>query len=121
METRKGKLIVNKTGSGSSTFRATIPNKWVRSLGLNESIRNLEISFDGTQIIIKNDEEMNDMEITKMEMKYVKMIEMLEELGKIDIDHIEDLKTTVRELKLLGHEAYIEEGYLKLDVDEITL
>ena len=121
MKTRKAKLIVNKTGGGSSTFRATIPNKWARKLGLGESIRNLEISFDGTQIIIKNDKEMNDMELTKIEKKHERLLEMLEELGKVNTDNIDNISGTIKELELLGHRVYLEEGYLILDIEQIAL
>jgi len=57
-ETRKAKMIVNKSGSGNSTFRATLPNKWIREMGLDETERNLELSFDekNKEIIIKKEE-----------------------------------------------------------------
>lgn len=51
-ETRKAKLIVNSSGTGSSTFRATLPTKWIRKMGLGEDTRNLKLKFDGKKIII---------------------------------------------------------------------
>ena len=57
METRKAKMIVSKSGSGSNTFRATLPTLWVRQIGLDEEHRNLKLFFDGEKIIIKNNEE----------------------------------------------------------------
>ena len=59
METRKAKLIATKGGSGSSTFRATIPSSWVRRMGLNEETRGLVLKFNGEKIIIENDKEEN--------------------------------------------------------------
>lgn len=59
MEERKAKLITTKGGSGSSTFRATLPAKWIRVMGLNEETRNLILKFDGKKILIENDKEEN--------------------------------------------------------------
>lgn len=53
MEYRKAKLIINKSGSGSLTTRATLPIKWIKEMGLNEEERNLVLEFDGEKIIIK--------------------------------------------------------------------
>ena len=54
MEKRKAKMIVNKSGGGNSTFRATLPNKWIREMGLNEENRELLLEFDGEKITIEN-------------------------------------------------------------------
>lgn len=54
-EERKAKLIINKSGSGSLTTRATLPIKWIKKMGLNEEERNLILEFDGEKIIIKKD------------------------------------------------------------------
>lgn len=54
METRQAKLVVNKGGSGSTTFRATLPTTWVREMGLHEKLRDINLEFDGEKIIIKN-------------------------------------------------------------------
>ena len=56
MEVRKAKMIVNKSGAGSSTFRATLPTSWIREMGLSEEIRELILGFDGKKIIIKRDD-----------------------------------------------------------------
>lgn len=53
METRKAKMIVNKSGSGNSTFRATLPTSWIREMGLSEDVRGLKLTFDGEKIIIE--------------------------------------------------------------------
>ena len=56
METRRAKLIVNKSGGTvsekSKTYRVTIPNSWVEQLGLNDNCRDIELAFDGNKIII---------------------------------------------------------------------
>ena len=46
MEERNLKLNVTKGGSGSSTFRVTVPAKWIRDMGLGEDERNLAVSYD---------------------------------------------------------------------------
>lgn len=52
-EERDAKLLVTKGGSGSSTFRATLPTKWIREMKLSEDVRDLKIAFDGEKIIIE--------------------------------------------------------------------
>ena len=54
-ETRKAKMIVNKSGSGNYIFRATLPSSWIRKMELSETVRELEIIFDGEQITIKKE------------------------------------------------------------------
>lgn len=51
-EKRNAKMTVNKAGSGSTTFRVTLPQKWVRGMGLNEEIRDLTIEHKDNAIII---------------------------------------------------------------------
>lgn len=53
IEERDAKLLVTKGGSGSSTFRATLPTKWIREMKLSEDVRDLKIAFDGEKIIIE--------------------------------------------------------------------
>lgn len=53
MEQRQAKLIVNKSGSGSLTTRATLPISWIKNMGLGEENRELKLSFDGEKIIIE--------------------------------------------------------------------
>lgn len=55
METRKAKMKVEirKTGSGGTTFRATLPTKWVREMGLSEDERDLKLTYKGDKIIIE--------------------------------------------------------------------
>lgn len=58
IEERTAKLVTNKGGSGSSTFRATLPANWIRKMGLNEESRELLLKFNGKEITIKNKEEL---------------------------------------------------------------
>lgn len=53
IEKRQAKLIVNKSGSGSLTTRATLPISWIKKMGLDENSRDLSLEFDGEKIIIK--------------------------------------------------------------------
>jgi len=51
---RKAKLIVNKSGNGTSnTFRATIPQSFNRKMWLGEDEREIEIAFDEKEEEIK--------------------------------------------------------------------
>ncbi|RBP59315.1 hypothetical protein DES36_11940 [Alkalibaculum bacchi] len=59
MEKRYVKLIATKGGSGSESFRVSLPTTWIRSMGLGKNARNLIISFDGKQIIIENNNQEN--------------------------------------------------------------
>lgn len=52
-EERKARLIINKSGSGSLTTRATLPISWIKEMGLNENERDLILEFDKEKIIIK--------------------------------------------------------------------
>ena len=57
METRKRRLMINKAGGtagkDSVNYRVSLPAPWVKSMGLNENDRELELEFDGEKIIIK--------------------------------------------------------------------
>ena len=57
METRKGNLIINKSGGSASkeskTYRVTLPNSWIDELGMGSNKRDLTLSFDGSKITIK--------------------------------------------------------------------
>lgn len=62
MNIRKAKLVVTKGGSGSSTFRATLPTSWIREMGLDEETRDLILLFDGKKItVLKEEEEMQEI------------------------------------------------------------
>lgn len=71
-EIRKAKLLANirKSGIGGTTFRATLPSAWVREMGLSEDIRDLQICFNGKEIIIRNEKELESM---KLVFKYPHM------------------------------------------------
>ena len=64
-EIRKAKLLANvrKSGTGGTTFRATLPSAWVREMGLSEDIRDLQICFNGKEIIIRNEKELESMKL----------------------------------------------------------
>lgn len=56
METRNGKLIINKAGGtasdGSKTYKVSLPSAWINMLEIDENNRDLELSFDGERITI---------------------------------------------------------------------
>lgn len=61
-EIREMKLLVNKAGGNagknSYNFKVSLPNSWIREMGLSEESRELTLEFDGEKITIRN----NDME-----------------------------------------------------------
>lgn len=54
---RLAKLIVNRSGGtaseGARTYRVTLPNEWVKLIGLGEENRECEISLEGGGIFIR--------------------------------------------------------------------
>lgn len=51
-ETRILKVIKSKSGSGSDSFRMSIPTSWAREMKL-DTYQNVTVSFDGNKIIIE--------------------------------------------------------------------
>lgn len=77
METRNAKLIINKSGGTASekskTYRVTIPNSWVEQLGISEENREIELSFDGTEITIKRKQTMQEYKDTHNRNKLLQL------------------------------------------------
>lgn len=75
MKMRLAKLVVNKSGSGSSIFRATLPTKWIRSMGLDEEIRDIKLELINNKIIISKDlKERDEKENEKWDMERYKWL-----------------------------------------------
>ena len=57
MEKRTIKCIINKPGgtasAGAFTYRVTLPNLWVKAMGITKDDREMIVSFDGETITIK--------------------------------------------------------------------
>ena len=57
MEQRELKVIFNKSGGtagkNSTTARVTIPNKWVKEMGLSPENREVFVEFDNKKITIQ--------------------------------------------------------------------
>lgn len=56
MEKRNAKLVVNKSGGtsgkNSKTYRATLPNAWIKDMELDENNREIELEYDSEKKII---------------------------------------------------------------------
>ena len=56
MERRQGKIIIHASGGtaakGANTYKLTLPSAWMKEMGINESDREVELSFDGSIITI---------------------------------------------------------------------
>lgn len=57
MENRKAKILFNKSGGTASkrgtTNRVTLPTLWIKEMGITFEDRNVLLTFDGQQIIIR--------------------------------------------------------------------
>lgn len=84
MEIQKAKLVVNKAGSGSTTFRATLLTRWIRQMGLGENARNIKLEFDGKSIRIINNEEEMQMLNNILEDAKIKIEGKMNRVGFID-------------------------------------
>ena len=77
METRNAKLIVNKSGGTASekskTYRVTIPNSWVEQLGISEDNREIELSFDGSEITVRRKQTMQEYKDTHNRNKLLQL------------------------------------------------
>ena len=109
METRRAKLVVNKGGQGGTTFRATVPTKWIRNLGLNEETRDIRLIFDSDRIIIENAAKPIDLNIV-----YKTMYKLADELTEVTDEQINEIVETTLDK--------FEEDYLSFEnFDENTL
>lgn len=57
MEQRKGKVNISTAGGtsseGAKTYKVTLPNKWIKQMGLNNN-PNIDLLFDGKAIYIES-------------------------------------------------------------------
>ena len=65
MEKRKLRVIFNKSGSGSTTTRLTLPKTWIDQLGVKEWNKIVDVSFDGEKIVIEKTKENEDTLVGK--------------------------------------------------------
>ena len=65
MEKRKLRVIFNKSGSGSTTTRLTLPKTWIDKLGVKEWDKIVNVSFDGEKIVIEKIKENEDTLVGK--------------------------------------------------------
>lgn len=56
MEKRIGNVIIQAPGGtaskNSSTYKVSLPSAWIKEMGITDSDRQIELSFDGTSITI---------------------------------------------------------------------
>ena len=77
METRNAKLIINKSGGTASekskTYRVTIPNSWIEQLGISEDNREIELSFNGSEITVRRKQTMQEYKDTHNRNKLLQL------------------------------------------------
>ena len=66
MEKRTAKVNISAAGGtaakGSRTCKVTLPTTWLEAMGVSESQRELELSFDGEQITLSRPDAVSDAE-----------------------------------------------------------
>lgn len=59
-ETRAAKMLVTKSGGTAGgeavSYRASIPTKWAKSLGIDKDNREIILEFDGETITLRKNE-----------------------------------------------------------------
>lgn len=77
METRKAKMIINKSGGTASskgkTYRVTIPNRWIEQLGIDEENRKVELCFDGAKITVRKKQTLQEYRNTYKKHKLLQL------------------------------------------------
>lgn len=117
IEERRATMVVNKGGSGGSTFRATLPTLWIRKMGLSEDVRDLRLIFDGERIIIESLKEETEMLEKLLETAKSEIVKEMDRVGFID-----DSDNTDRFLDGLARELVEEESGSNDDgeIEELT-
>lgn len=117
MEIRQAKLLATKGGSGSSTFRATLPTSWVREMGLSEDNREMMLVFNENSIMIKSKEGyFNDL-VTKFKKVGLHLAENESEEGYHIIEYYDDKNFTGNPRKFATLEK-IENHLMLLEYNE---
>lgn len=52
-ETRNLNIIFNKSGNGYYNPRVSLPSSWIKEMGIDMENREIEVTFNGKEIIIK--------------------------------------------------------------------
>ena len=83
MEKRRAKVNISAAGGtaaqGAKTYKVTLPTSWMNALGINGAQRDLEISFDGEQIILSRRLTCEEFMVQKLAQKHdVRLFRFLE-------------------------------------------
>jgi hypothetical protein len=74
METRKANVNISFAGgtaaAGSKTYKVTLPTAWIKAMGIDESRRMLDLSFDGSQIRISQNLSYKEFLKQKIDLKH---------------------------------------------------
>ena len=74
MRKRVAKVNISSAGGtasvGSKTYKVTLPNVWMKELGIYEGNRELEITFDGKQIILSRCTNGEEFVVQNLERKH---------------------------------------------------
>jgi len=74
MDKRKAKVNISHAGGtaaqGARTFKVTLPNTWMDDMNINMEARELELTYDGKQIIINKCVEGEEFALLKKEQAH---------------------------------------------------
>lgn len=74
MEIRKANVIVGNaggnTGKSSNNYKISIPNQWIKELGISRENKEVILSFDGEKIVISKKERFDDFLKRKKVLKH---------------------------------------------------
>lgn len=77
MKRRLGKIIIHASGGtagkGANTYKLTLPSSWMKEMGINNTDREVELSFDGTKITIAKRLSMDEFVSAKREQGHALM------------------------------------------------
>lgn len=74
MKSRIGNIIINSAGgtagSGSKTYKVSLPTAWINELGISEVDRQVKLSFDGKKIVISRKLSMDEFKQQAIDEKH---------------------------------------------------
>ncbi len=87
METRKANIIIGNaggnTGKSTNNYKISIPNQWIKEMGISKDNREVTISFDGEKIIITKKEGIKEFSERKKTHKHILKLFEFSEFGVV--------------------------------------
>lgn len=107
MDIRKCNLIVGAAGGtagkGSKTYKVSLPSAWIRELNLDADATQLELHFDGEQIVIKKAQSVDEFASQRRELGHEVWLMRYYDADKLCTTICADF--TVKALRVENHTA----------------